>query len=129
MPNNTAAGTGGTTAAAGAPTLAPAPVAKVSTKAFYLAGVLLALLLAGFASYYASASPDGLEKVAAEQGFHKAAEEHHLADSPLAGYQTKDMGNARLSGGLAGVAGVAGTLAVGTGLFWVARRTGAARRG
>lgn len=89
---------------------------------FWLAGLALALVLAGVVSYYASSSPDGLEKVAAEKGFDKNAEDHDLADSPLADYQTKDVDNDRLSGGVAGVIGVGATLAVGTGLFWVVRR-------
>jgi cobalt/nickel transport system permease protein len=91
-------------------------------RVFWIAGVILALFLAGFFSYYASSRPDGLEKVAKDQGIDRKAEDHRLSDSPLAEYQTKNVDNPRLSGGLAGVIGVGATLAVGTGVFWVVRR-------
>ncbi|GAB3275871.1 hypothetical protein GCM10027589_01250 [Actinocorallia lasiicapitis] len=86
------------------------------------AGLLVALVLAGIVSYYASSSPDGLEKVAADKGLNANEEDHSLGDSPLADYGVKGVGNERLSGGLAGVAGVAIVLVAGTGLFWVLRR-------
>ena len=50
------------------------------------------------------------------------AEEHDYADSPLADYGVKDVDDARLSGGLAGVIGVGVTVAAGTGVFWAVRR-------
>ncbi|MEU7009155.1 energy-coupling factor ABC transporter permease [Streptomyces sp. NPDC046332] len=99
-----------------------APVAARSPKKFWLGGLAAALVLAGFVSFYASASPDGLEKVAADKGFDKNVEEHDAAGSPLADYGVKGIETARLSGGLAGVIGVGATLAVGTGAFWLVRR-------
>ncbi|MFB7588326.1 energy-coupling factor ABC transporter permease [Streptomyces sp. NPDC056169] len=102
---------------------APAPVAPAgSPKKLWIGGVVTALVLAGFVSFYASASPDGLEKVAADKGIDAKVEEHAAAGSPLADYGVKDVDNARLSGGLAGAIGVGATLAVGTGAFWVVRR-------
>ncbi|POX41556.1 cobalt ABC transporter permease [Streptomyces sp. Ru73] len=100
---------------------APAPAHR-STKRVWLAGVAAALVCAGGISYYASASPDGLEKVAHDQGIDKQEKDHAAKDSPLADYSVKDIANARLSGGLAGVIGVGATLAVGTGVFVVVRR-------
>ncbi|KQX11769.1 cobalt ABC transporter permease [Streptomyces sp. Root431] len=100
----------------------PAPVAAGSPKKLWIGGVVTALVLAGFVSFYASASPDGLEKVAADKGIDAKVEEHAAAGSPLADYGVKDVDNARLSGGLAGAIGVGATLAVGTGAFWVVRR-------
>jgi cobalt/nickel transport system permease protein len=100
----------------------PTPYAKRSVRRLWIVGVLATLLLAGVVSYYASASPDGLEKVAADHGIDRKAEEHAAKKSPFADYQTKDVDNARLSGGLAGVMGVGATLAVGTGVFWAVRR-------
>lgn len=82
------------------------------------------LLIAGVASYYASAHPDGLEAVAEKTGFADRAGDHRTADGPLADYQTKGVDNERVSGGLAGVIGVGVTLAVAGGLFWVVRRRG-----
>ncbi|MFI9583971.1 energy-coupling factor ABC transporter permease [Streptomyces sp. NPDC052236] len=107
------------------PTAVAAPVAASSARSprtFWLAGLGTALLLAGVVSFYASASPDGLEKVAADQGIDKSVKDHAAADSPLADYGVKDVSDARLSGGLAGVIGVGATAAVGSGVFWVVRR-------
>ncbi|WP_306314386.1 energy-coupling factor ABC transporter permease [Streptomyces hydrogenans] len=110
-----------------APAETPAAAPK-SPKKVWIGGVVTALVLAGVVSFYASASPDGLEKVAADQGIDAKAEEyeHATADSPLADYGVRGVDSARLSGGLAGVIGVGVTLAVGTGAFWAVRRRRAA---
>ncbi|MFC8895684.1 energy-coupling factor ABC transporter permease [Streptomyces cinereoruber] len=102
----------------------PAAPAQGSPKKLWIGGVVTALVLAGFVSFYASASPDGLEKVAADQGIDAKAEEyeHATADSPLADYGVRGIAAERLSGGLAGVIGVGATLAAGTGVFLVVRR-------
>ncbi|MEU8564444.1 energy-coupling factor ABC transporter permease [Streptomyces cyaneofuscatus] len=106
-----------------AATREPEPAAAHrSTRGFWITGLVSAFLLAGFVSFYASASPDGLERVAADQGIDEKVEEHGAADSPLADYGVGDIANARLSGGLAGVIGVSATVVVGTGVFWVVRR-------
>jgi len=73
---------------------------------FLAAGLLVAFGLAGLVSGFASDNPDGLEKVAEDQGFRDTAQDSQLADGPLAGYQVKGVDNDRLSGGLAGIAGV-----------------------
>jgi len=99
-----------------------APVAARSTRGFWAAGLVTALVLAGFVSFYASSSPDGLEKVAADQGIDRKTEEHAAKDSPLADYGVKDISDARLSGGLAGVIGVGATVVVGSGAFYLIRR-------
>ncbi|MFL4495243.1 energy-coupling factor ABC transporter permease [Streptomyces sp. VTCC 41912] len=110
-----------------APIPAPAPATpRRSTRPLWLAGLAAALLCAGGLSYYASSSPDGLEKVAHDKGLDTKTEAHATADSPLADYSVKDIANPRLAGGLAGVIGVAATLAVGTGVFVVLRRRKAA---
>ncbi|MEU4121977.1 energy-coupling factor ABC transporter permease [Streptomyces virginiae] len=102
---------------------APAAAAAAgSTKKVWVTGLVTALVLAGFVSFYASANPDGLEKVAADKGIDEKVEEHAAAGSPLADYGVKDVDDARLSGGLAGVIGVGVTVVAGTGIFWVVRR-------
>ncbi|MFJ6012767.1 energy-coupling factor ABC transporter permease [Streptomyces sp. NPDC092952] len=101
---------------------APAPAAARSHRGLWATGLVTALVLAGFVSYYASSSPDGLEKVAADQGIDKKTEEHAAKDSPLADYGVKDVADARLSGGLAGIIGVGATVVVGSGVFYVLRR-------
>ncbi|MEV7088453.1 energy-coupling factor ABC transporter permease [Streptomyces sp. NPDC093085] len=93
-----------------------------STRTVRVVALVTALVLAGFVSYYASGAPDGLEKVAADQGIDRKAEPHHADGSPLAGYGVEDITDARLSGGLAGVIGVGATVAVGSGVFWAVRR-------
>ncbi|MFJ6797789.1 energy-coupling factor ABC transporter permease [Streptomyces sp. NPDC091268] len=107
------------------PAAAPVPAAAAgarSTRGMWATGLATALLLAGVASFYASSSPDGLEKVAADQGIDRNVSEHAAADSPLADYGVKDVDDARLSGGLAGVIGVGATVVAGTGIFWTVRR-------
>lgn len=94
----------------------------MTIKRLVAAAVFVALVLAGIASYYASSSPDGLEKVADDKGFNAEEKDHSLADGPLSDYGVKGVENARLSGGLAGVLGVSVILVAGTGLFWVIRR-------
>ncbi|MGM9380417.1 energy-coupling factor ABC transporter permease [Streptomyces antibioticus] len=100
-----------------------APVAaRTSRRTLWISGLVTSLVLAGFVSFYASANPDGLEKVAADKGIDKKVEEHAAADSPLADYGVKDVTNARLSGGLAGVIGVGVTVVAGSAVFWAVRR-------
>ena len=103
----------------------PEPAASAparSPRRIWAAGLVTSLLLAGFVSFYASADPDGLEKVATDHGIDEKAEEHATADSPLADYGVRDVSDERLSGGLAGVIGVGVTVVAGTGVFWVLRR-------
>ncbi|MFE7646402.1 energy-coupling factor ABC transporter permease [Streptomyces phaeoluteigriseus] len=100
-----------------------APVAaRTSRRTLWVTGLATSLVLAGFVSFYASSSPDGLEKVAADKGIDEKTEEHAVADSPLADYGVKDVTDARLSGGLAGVIGVGVTVVAGSTVFWAVRR-------
>lgn len=82
-----------------------------------LAAILAAaLLLAVLVAPQASSSPDGLEKVAADEGFLERAEDHDLAGSPLAEYEVEGVDTATVS--LAGVIGVVATFAVTTGALY-----------
>lgn len=106
-----------------APDAAPAPAAaRTSRRTVWITGLVTSLVLAGFVSFYASANPDGLEKVAHDKGIDKRTQPHHSSDSPLADYGVKDVANARLSGGLAGVIGVGVTAVAGSAVFWAVRR-------
>jgi cobalt/nickel transport protein len=102
---------------------------------FLAGGLLVALLLAGVVSNFASASPDGLDYAAREGctfnadgeitgGTCMAQQEgaHQLGDSPLADYGIRGVGNSFVSTALAGAAGVLVTFGIGAGLFWIARR-------
>ncbi|MFD4606366.1 energy-coupling factor ABC transporter permease [Streptomyces sp. NPDC058464] len=100
-----------------------APVAaRTSRRTLWISGLVTSLVLAGFVSYYASASPDGLEKVAHDHGIDTQTKEHAAAGSPLADYGVEDVSDARLSGGLAGVIGVGTTVVAGSAVFWAVRR-------
>ncbi|MFF0222689.1 energy-coupling factor ABC transporter permease [Streptomyces sp. NPDC004629] len=102
---------------------APVPAAaRTSRRTLWISGLVASLVLAGFVSFYASANPDGLEKIAHDHGIDKKTEEHTSSDSPLADYGVKDISDARLSGGLAGVIGVGVTAVAGSAVFWTVRR-------
>ncbi|HET6392553.1 MAG TPA: PDGLE domain-containing protein [Blastococcus sp.] len=90
-------------------------------RTLWVAGLLLALLVAGVGSWYASSSPDGLEWSAEEAGFGHTAEDSATASSPLADYVVGGE-ESRLSGSAAGVIGVVAVLAVAGTLTWVVRR-------
>ncbi len=98
---------------------------------FLVGFLIVALLVAGGLSYFASSSPDGLDTVAlagcelGEDGepvggrcLAQNAQEHGLAGSPLADYA---VGGAEGSVGLAGVLGVVVTLVLAGALFRVLR--------
>jgi cobalt/nickel transport protein len=84
---------------------------------FYIGGFIVSLFLAGVVSFYASSSPDGLEKVAGDIGFIETAKDHTYADGVLADYGVKGIENERASVGVAGVIGVIGTAVV-AGVFF-----------
>ncbi len=93
---------------------------------FLIAGLLVAVGLALVVCGFASSSPDGLERVAEDEGFLETARDHLFADGPLADYAVKGVDNERLSTGLSGLIGVLITFGVGLGLFALvrARRSG-----
>ncbi|MGH3354307.1 MAG: PDGLE domain-containing protein [Nocardioidaceae bacterium] len=101
----------------------------MSRRAFFVAFAAAALLLAGVVSYFASSGPDGLERVATDEGIAKSERDHATAGGPLADYGVRGVDNDWLSGGLAGVAGVAVVLVMTTGVSFVVRRKDAASRG
>jgi hypothetical protein len=90
--------------------------------------LMVVLVVAGVLSGFAADDPDGLERVAIDQGFDETAEDHALAGSPLADYAVEGVEDGRLSTGLAGVIGVTITLVVAGGLFYGIRLYGKARR-
>lgn len=96
---------------------------------FLLVGLVVALLLAGVASFYASSQPDGLERVAADHGLDAGTTPHHTAGSPLADYGVAGVHDERMSVGLAGVIGVGVTFVLGAGLVLLVRGRGGAGRG
>jgi cobalt/nickel transport protein len=107
---------------------------------FVVLGVLIALLLAGAVSAFASASPDGLDsvtragctfnshgEVVSGNCIAQQARAHGLESSPFAGYTTRGLGGAA-STGVSGVVGVLATLAIAFGLAAALRRRGPSRK-
>ena len=88
---------------------------------FVIAGLLVTVGLALVVSGFASSSPDGLERVAEDEGFLETASDHLFANGPLADYAVKGVDNERLSTGLSGLIGVLITFGVGLGLFTLVR--------
>ncbi|MBG0827659.1 PDGLE domain-containing protein [Planomonospora sp. ID67723] len=94
----------------------PAPAGKA--RPFLLAGVGLTLVLAGVVSFFASGDPDGLERVAEDEGFLAQATGHAFGSWSLADYG--DVGGIPV--GVAGVVGVGITLVAGGAVAYGARR-------
>ena len=84
-------------------------VATRDSRGLVVGGGIAALALAGVVSFYASASPDGLEYVAGENGFLETARDHVFGDFALAGYG--EVGGIPV--GVAGVLGVVLTVGIG----------------
>ena len=98
-----------------------APRVSGNTRLFIVAGLLVGIALALLVGPFASGSPDGLEKVAEEEGFSESADDHHLAGSPLAEYAVEGIDDERLSTGASGVVGVLLTFGIGIGVFAAVR--------
>ena len=105
---------------------------------FIGAGLLVALVLAGVVSNFASSSPDGLDTVTRQgcefneddeiiggQCLAQEAQDHELAGSPFADYSFVGVDNPFLATAISGVLGVLVTFGVAGGLFWLVRRGGA----
>ncbi len=95
---------------------------------FIAIGLLLALLTAGFVSRFASSEPDGLERVAIDEGFADSATDHPLDDSPLADYAVEGFEDGDASTGLAGAIGVVITATAVTVMLWGIRKFTVGRR-
>ena len=102
-------------------------------KKFLITGTVVTLILAGFVSLFASASPDGLESVlltgcettdgeiTGGSCVLQSAGEHEIGGA-FADYGMSFLDNEILGASLAGILGVLLTLAASTGLFWLLAR-------
>jgi cobalt/nickel transport system permease protein len=97
-------------------------VKRISTLAFVLIGIAAAVALVIFLAPNANANPDGLEKVAADQGIDSEVRGHALVGGPLADYGVSGVDDRYLGTWVAGVTGVAVTFVVGAGLVFIVRR-------
>jgi cobalt/nickel transport protein len=105
----------------------------VKTKRFWITGIVVTLVLAGFVSLFASASPDGLESVlltgcdttdgeiTGGTCVLQATGEHEIGGA-FADYGMSFLDNEILGASLAGILGVLLTLAIATGFFWLLAR-------
>jgi PDGLE domain len=96
---------------------------RIPTGVFVAVALAFAVGLATAVSPFASADPDGLEKVAEEKQF---LDEGRLAgiqeDSPVPDYAFPGVENERMATGLAGFVGTLAVFAIGFGLAWILRR-------
>lgn len=99
---------------------------RPSNRTFLVVGLVVALLLAGVGSFYASSDPDGLARVAGDHGLAPAEREHPAGGSPLADYRATGVENDRLSTAVAGVTGALVVLGLFGGLTFLLRRRAAA---
>ena len=95
----------------------------MNDKRLFAIGLLVAIAVAVVLAQFASSNPDGLEYVAEQEGFAETAVDHDLADAPLADYGENLTDNDGLNTAVAGFIGTIATLAVGYGVFWLARRS------
>jgi len=89
-----------------------------------LVGMIASVVLASLVSFQSSPAPDGLERVAEDQGFAETGRDSATAGSPLADYAFGGEEDSRSSVATAGLAGVAITAAVAFGMFALLRQRG-----
>jgi cobalt/nickel transport system permease protein len=95
---------------------------RIPARTFIIGGVLVAAFFAAVVSQFASGDPDGLARVAEDEGFGGSAQNHALSETLFADYATEGIGDEALSLALAGLAGMTLTLLVGFGVVSASRR-------
>jgi hypothetical protein len=92
-------------------------------KLFTILALAVAIGLATTVSPFASASPDGLEKVAGDKAFLDQGRLHAVQEeSPVPDYAVPGVGDPRVATGLAGFGGTLLVFGLAYGLVVVARR-------
>ena len=97
--------------------IAARPLAPVVVGVLALAGALVFLV-----APKASSKPDGLQKIAADNGLDAGVRPTATSASPLAGYGVHGLGNSTLATGVAGAAGIGGTFLIALGATRIRRR-------
>ncbi len=96
---------------------------RVPTRALAAVALALAVGLGAAASPWASSSPDGLERVAGDEGFLASGRLARVQeDAPAPDYLVPGVADARLATGLAGFGGTLLVFAAGWGVARIARR-------
>ncbi|MFN3215002.1 MAG: energy-coupling factor ABC transporter permease [Acidimicrobiales bacterium] len=95
---------------------------RVGMRPFVIGGLIVALGFAAVVSQFAVDNPDGLERVAEDEGFIDSARDHAFGDSIFADYATSGIDNEQASLAVAGIAGVILTLAVMAGITSASRQ-------
>jgi PDGLE domain len=100
----------------------------MSKNLFVILALAVAVGLATAVSPFASSSPDGLERVAADKAFLEQGEPAPIQeDAPVPDYAFPGVDDARVATGLAGFVGTLVVFGVGYGITVLARRPGRAR--
>lgn len=77
---------------------------------YWVYGLVIALIMGGIISNFASTHPDGLERVAIdtleESGIEELTEGKEVVNSPMSDYMAPGIENEALSASIAGVTGV-----------------------
>jgi cobalt/nickel transport system permease protein len=98
---------------------APAPIPR---RAALIGFLLVSLLVAAVVSQFSAGGPDGLERVALDEGIAGSEGGAVFDGSIFADYATAGIGDERLSLAIAGTAGVVLTIAIGFGMLAGPRR-------
>ena len=94
---------------------------RVGMRPFLIGSVFAAVVVGVVISQFAASSPDGLERVAIDNGFAESASDHIFGSSVFSDYATAGVSNESLSLAVAGIAGIAVTLLVGGGVLSASR--------
>ncbi|MEA2290488.1 MAG: cobalt/nickel transport protein [Solirubrobacteraceae bacterium] len=105
-------------------------MSRRASRAFTVLALAVAIGLATAVAPWASSSPDGLERVAGEEGFAQSGRLHRIQeDAPAPGYAFPGVSDPRLATGLAGFAGTLVVFGLGYGGAAGLRRRARARDG
>lgn len=94
---------------------------RVRARVFVIAAFFVTVFIAAVGSQFAGSAPDGLERVAADQGFLSSATRGLVDNGVFAGYATAGINDARVSLAIAGLTGVMLTMLVGYGAVSASR--------
>ncbi|MEX1179009.1 MAG: energy-coupling factor ABC transporter permease [Nitriliruptor sp.] len=99
-----------------------APGTRRGIRPVLVVGILAALVVAAGVAQFAVSDPDGLERVAEDEGFAGAAEPHAFESALFADYATAGVASESVSLAIAGISGTLLTLVVGSGILLAVRR-------